>query len=329
MKNRINLLPLEGEFYKANLHSHTTISDGRLTPCQDKEAYKRRGYHILAITDHRIYGNHEELNEEDFLVIPAIEVDINQVSAERLCPEDKTYHINLYDTRPDFKAEEKKKGICPQRRYGDFEYINSYIQDMKELGFLACYNHPYWSMQSYEDYSGLKGFFAMEIYNHGCEHDGLYGYNPQAYDEMLRLGNRMWCVATDDNHNCFPLDAPLSDSFGGFTMIKSKELTLDAVMQALIKGEFYCSMGPEIHELYIERDELVVKTSPVQKIYVKMDATRCYRKVDLSEKGLTEARFKLDGNEKYIRVEIKDKDGKFANSNAYFLEDIGYGEGEN
>ena len=92
---------------------------------------------------------------------------------------------------------------------------------------------------------------------------------------------------------------------------------------------FRSSMGPEIHELYIEEDELVVKTSPVQKIYVKMDSTRCYRKVDLSEEGLTEARFKLDGNEKYIRVEIKDKDGKFANSNAYFLEDIGYEKGEN
>ena len=95
MRNRINLLPLEGKFYKANLHSHTTISDGRLTPEQDKEAYKSRGYEILAITDHRIYGNHEALNEENFLVIPAVEVDINQVSAERLCPEDKTYHIKL------------------------------------------------------------------------------------------------------------------------------------------------------------------------------------------------------------------------------------------
>ncbi len=63
----------------------------------------------------------------------------------------------------------------------------------------------------------------MEIYNYGCEHDGLYGYNPQSYDEMLRLGNRLFCVSTDDNHNSYPFGDPLCDSFGGFTMIKAEK----------------------------------------------------------------------------------------------------------
>lgn len=45
----------------------------------------------------------------------------------------------------------------------------------------------------------------MEIYNHGCEHDGLYGYAPLAYDEMLRIS----CIATDDNHNAYPPENPL------------------------------------------------------------------------------------------------------------------------
>lgn len=324
MKKRIYLLPQEGSFYKANLHSHTTISDGRLTPEEDKEAYKSRGYQILAITDHRIYRNHQELDEEGFLTIPAVEVDINEVSSERLYPEDRTYHINMFDARPDYKREEKERGICPERRYGDFEYMNGYFRKMQEMGFLICYNHPYWSMQCYDDYKGLKGLFAMEIYNHGCEHDGLYGYNPQAYDEMLRLGSRLWCLATDDNHNCFGLDDALSDSFGGFTMIKAKELSHGAVMEALKKGEFYCSMGPAIRELYIEGNELVVKTSPVEKIYVMMDATRCYREVAAPGGTLTEARFALDGNEIYVRVQIRDGGGKYANSNAYFLEDIGF-----
>ena len=46
----------------------------------------------------------------------------------------------------------------------------------------------------------------MEIYNHGCEHDGLYGFNPQSYDEMLRSGQKLFTVATDDNHNMVPAD---------------------------------------------------------------------------------------------------------------------------
>ncbi len=309
MKNRIFLLPEKGEFYKANLHSHTTISDGRLKPEESKEIYKKHGYQVMAFTDHRIYKNHEDLNDEEFLALAAVEVD-----------------INLYDIKPDYERERKERGICPERRYGNFDYINQYLEEMHELGFIACYNHPYWSLQNYDDYKGLKGLFAMEIYNYGCEHDGLYGYNPQSYDEMLRLGNRLWCLATDDNHNSYPFDNPLCDSFGGFTMIKAEELTYSAIMDSIIKGHFYSSMGPEIKELYIEGNELVVKTGPVQKIYVIMDATRCYRKVAMPGETLTGAKFTLDGNENYIRVECKDANGFFANSNAYFLTDIGFGE---
>ncbi len=38
--------------YKANLHTHTTQSDGRMPPAEVAGHYHQRGYHILAITDH-------------------------------------------------------------------------------------------------------------------------------------------------------------------------------------------------------------------------------------------------------------------------------------
>ena len=75
---------------------------------------------------------------------------------------------------------------------------NAYIKERTEAGFLCCYNHPYWSLQNYDDYKDFEGLWAMEIYNHGCEHDGLYGFNPQSYDEMLRSGQKLFTVATDD-----------------------------------------------------------------------------------------------------------------------------------
>ena len=34
------LIPEEGKFYKANLHCHTTISDGKMTPEEVKAYYK-------------------------------------------------------------------------------------------------------------------------------------------------------------------------------------------------------------------------------------------------------------------------------------------------
>ena len=56
-------------------------------------------------------------------------------------------------------------------------------------------------------------------------------------------GNRLFCVAADDNHNACPFGDPLCDSFGGFVMVKAEELTYDAVIKALLHGDFYSSIG--------------------------------------------------------------------------------------
>lgn len=320
MKKRIDLLPSKGQFYKANLHCHTVISDGRLTPEEIKKAYQEQGYSIVAYTDHRQYRYHKELMDESFLPLAAYEVDINEFGRE---PEDfsriKTYHLNLYDKNPQQNQEEKRKAFLPEKRYTDINYINQYIEKAREKGFLVCYNHPYWSLQNYDDYKDLRGLFAMEIYNHGCEHDGLYGYHPQAYDEMLRQGLKLFCVAADDNHNRHGFDDPLCDSFGGFTMIKARDLTYGAVMEALENGDFYASMGPELKELYIEDGKLTVSCSPVEKIYVIQEGRNCCKKVARPGETITEAEFPLTGKEGYFRVDIRDGKGLHGNSRAYFL----------
>lgn len=41
-----------GRWYKGNLHTHTTLSDGRLTPEECVSLYKSKGYDFLSITDH-------------------------------------------------------------------------------------------------------------------------------------------------------------------------------------------------------------------------------------------------------------------------------------
>lgn len=45
----------EGQWYKGNLHCHTTVSDGSLTPEEVVTLYKSNGYSFLAISDHNIY----------------------------------------------------------------------------------------------------------------------------------------------------------------------------------------------------------------------------------------------------------------------------------
>ena len=90
-------------------------------------------------------------------------------------------------------------------------------------------------------------------------------------------------------------------------------------MDALLKGNFYSSMGPEIKELYVEDGVLHVKTSPVEKIYVLMEGRNCYKKVAKPGETVTEASFALAGSETYIRVTCQDGRGLRADSNAYEL----------
>ena len=98
MSERIYLLPKEGTYYKANLHCHTTFSDGRLTPEEVKKAYQEQGYSVVAYTDHRNYQWHKELTDDRFLALAAMEVDMNEhYKASGDFSRVKTYHINLYD----------------------------------------------------------------------------------------------------------------------------------------------------------------------------------------------------------------------------------------
>ena len=83
-----HLLPEVGSFYKANLHCHSTLSDGRMTPQELKEHYKGMGYSVLAITDHDILVPHPELNDEHFLTLNGYEMEVNEET-------DKPWHNDV------------------------------------------------------------------------------------------------------------------------------------------------------------------------------------------------------------------------------------------
>lgn len=49
-------------------------------------------------------------------------------------------------------------------------------------------------------------------------------------------------------------------------MIKAPVLAYDAIIKALDAGDYYCSTGPEIHDLYLEDGRLCLDCSPVRRI---------------------------------------------------------------
>ena len=68
------LLPPKNS-YKANMHCHTNISDGKLSPEKVKEAYKAKGYSVVAYTDHDALIPHPELRDKDFLPLNGFEAE--------------------------------------------------------------------------------------------------------------------------------------------------------------------------------------------------------------------------------------------------------------
>ena len=95
-----HLLPRVEKYFKTNLHTHSTISDGKLSPQEVKDAYKAQGYQVLSLTDHNVIVNHSDMNDPDFLMLTGMEINYNNDKNYRRL-DGKTYHFNLIAKRPD------------------------------------------------------------------------------------------------------------------------------------------------------------------------------------------------------------------------------------
>ena len=67
-------LHTEGNWYKGNLHTHSTNSDGRKTPEEIVQIYKDHGYQFLAFTEHELYTHNRALSDKDILILPRVEL---------------------------------------------------------------------------------------------------------------------------------------------------------------------------------------------------------------------------------------------------------------
>ena len=213
------LISEKGQFYKANLHCHSNLSDGALSPKEIKALYLEHGYSIVAFTDHDIFIPHPELCDESFLALNGFEVEITEQG--KPWPESRTCHICFVALDPSIDkhplwhrskylfghAVEHRDEVKFDESKPDYErsYTPECVSDMMRIGrennFFVTYNHPRWSLEEYGNYINYDGMNAMEIYNNSCIVMGYHEYNGVIYDEMLRSGKRIYCTATDDNHS--------------------------------------------------------------------------------------------------------------------------------
>ena len=59
-------------FFKGNLHTHTTNSDGRMSPEEVTRRYQEAGYDFLALTDHWKRTFEQPHFYENMLLLPGI-----------------------------------------------------------------------------------------------------------------------------------------------------------------------------------------------------------------------------------------------------------------
>ena len=334
------LLPEGGNFYKANLHCHSTFSDGKKTPEEIKEIYQNLGYSIVAYTDHDILIPHQELTDENFLALNGFEMEINEtrLSEHHII---KTCHIcfialdednltqpmwhrtkylfgNAVNHRDEVKFDESQPDF--ERAYTG-ERVTEIMNTGRNAGFYVTYNHPTWSRENYSGYINYSGMHAFEMFNGSCLASGFDDYNPRVYDDILCSGKKIFCIGADDNHNVH-FGKRRDDSGWAFTVIKAPKLEYKTITNALLNGDFYASEGPEIYELWYEDGKVHVKCSDADRINCNYKQRKA--ETVLSENGVpvTEATFNVPEHCVYFRITVVDKTGKHATTNAYFVEDL-------
>ncbi|MCQ2455022.1 MAG: PHP domain-containing protein [Clostridia bacterium] len=330
--SREYLLSQNGTDYRTNMHCHTTLSDGSMTPQEVKDYYKEMGYSIVAFTDHDVFIRHPELTDETFLALNGFEIEIHEL-AKANYKKRGTTHICSVALDKDIKNQpcyhrseylyytpaENRKLVSFDESEPDFirEYnagcVNEFIRKTKEKGFFVTYNHPTWSLENYEVYSKYSGMDALELINGSVCESGPIDINYHAFDDLLRQGKKIFGVGGDDNHS-------KRDAGWGWTYIRADKLTYEDVAKSLKSGNFYTSNGPKFKNIYIEDGKMFVECENVKSIRFTT-AQRHFkhvydREVGFVNKGDFEINFE---NDDYVRVTLNGLDGSVAFSNPYFI----------
>lgn len=293
--------------YKANLGAFSSFSEGTLTPSQLKEAYLSKGYSVLAVSDCEYLDDYAKLCDQNFTFITAYNTNISN------------YSLTLYSKTPNNNKIASPKSSSKKD-------ISEFMASAYKNGFLVSLIHPAKSMQTFSDYDGLSGYFALEIANYSSLVEGYFEDNNHIYDRVLRNSTSpVFPIAVDGNKNKFPFSNSKNDSFGAFTVIYAESLSYENIINALENGNFYASTGPEFKEIYIENNKIHITCSPVRSIRLLNEGRDAPIVIAPKGETITEAVFELDQDfmGRFIRVDIRDNQGNFADTVPYYFESKG------
>jgi len=284
-----------GQFFRGNIHSHSTRSDGLLSPAGVIGEYRTRGYDFVAITDHFIerYGfpitDTAPYRTPDFTTLRAAEMHApglqNGIIWDLL-------GIGLpLDFAPGPK-DEPAGALCARAR---------------AAGAFVAIAHPAWNGVVHSDALGIiDAVDAIEIHNEGHTLDSDRGSGWYLADSLATAGHRFSTFAADDAH----FKADRFDRFGGWINVRAESLDPEALLASLKRGHYYASTGPEIRNVTLTSREIVVECDPADGVMLGGTGTvRRYVRGD----GITRAAFPLAPfADAFFRVIVVRADAKHA-----------------
>ena len=296
---------------KGNLHSHTTNSDGRPPPQERVDGYVNQGYDFLCLSDHYDITRIDSVSAPDDFVL---------VQGAELHPENpfggQTHHFLAYNIDEDMDS----KGMPPQH----------VIDEVRRQGGSIWLAHPHWSsVNILRDTLPLHGLVGVEVFNTTCRCAGRGESSVHWDDWMDLLGRPIPALANDDSH---ALESADRDTYQGWNMVKVRERSARAIIEALERGCAYASTGPEIRDIRLRRVEdtgegiriveATVRCSEARRLHAICDSTG----TEYTEKGggtFEEATFRLRANARWARFEIISPEGDKAWSNPVDLSKVG------
>jgi hypothetical protein len=310
---RIAPFSTPGRFWRGNLHTHSNLSDGAMTPDQVVEAYKSAGYDFLQLSEHFLERFHwpladtRRLRANNFTTLIGAELHAMSTSVGEL------WHIVAAGLPLDFPAPTENE-TGPQL-----------AERARAAGAFVAIAHPAWSQLNIEDGRALAAAHAVEIYNHGCAVECDRGDGFYLLDQLLNEGRRLNAIATDDAH----FRHGDYDAFGGFVMVKSETLEPEAILSGLKAGAFYSSQGPRIHDVAVTKSEVHVECSPVDSVAIVTGTSRGLTRVG---RAVTQATFDVANTAKlswsevdpepWFRIVVIDGAGKKAWTNPIWLDEL-------
>ncbi len=263
-----------GTYRKAQLHCHTKRSDGRYEPLDLVKRYRDAGYSYVCLTDHDVVTRCDEINDGSFLALPGIEETITWGVAPL-----GRHLVRL------LTADRLGRGSARDR-----------VERTLAAGGIPCPSHPSWTGNLWTAswpataLADLPGPFLVEIWNphsEPAEDARRWAAAARAHGADTRIGG----VAVDDCHTPSQFDR-------AWVMVKSEEVSAEALRRALLSGAFYSSTGVEA-EFGVE-GRAVVFSSGADEVRV-LDSLDRVRAAQAGGSG----RYEPGGDEGFVRIECR------------------------